>query len=470
MLSTLQTAQILHYICAFAALLFVLGTFFFTLGSAKKIAKRKGTLKASRRHKSACGLLVLSYVADGVLTVTSAIQNRLSREAEAQTFHLVVLICTWAIAWTQRKRVHQLIWGTSLVTLLFEIPLLVLSIIIGFRGLYTRLQFSFQALRILILLFLVVSQFYDCIIRNSRSSDPEETSPFLRNSSPNRASQCSSYGTEASIGATSSETDDPSDEEIAEGSDSEDDAASIKRRRAKRLKEVGGWWGYLSDFSIFIPFLIPKKDRKVQFCIFLCLIGLVLDRILRVLIPRQMGIVADQLLAQQDPFKPLSIWLALSFMGGDGVSGLIIKLAKIPIQQFSYQQITNAAFNHVLSLPMEFHSERDSAEVMKALDQGESLTNLIDTIVLDVGPTMVDLMIAFWLLYLKFNGYVALAMGVATAAFLTLEVFTTSWNIDNRRESTKCKRDEARVMHQAVQGWQTVTYFNMFGFERRRFG
>jgi ABC-type transport system involved in Fe-S cluster assembly fused permease/ATPase subunit len=119
---------------------------------------------------------------------------------------------------------------------------------------------------------------------------------------------------------------------------------------------------------------------------------------------------------------------------------------------------------------MEFHSERDSAEVMKAIEQGEALTNVLDTLLIELLPTFVDLMIAFIFLYWKFNSYVALAMAAAATAFITFEVHATSWNLDNRRESSKSKRDEVRVMHQAVQGWQTVTYFNMFGFERRRFG
>ncbi|KAM0431501.1 hypothetical protein ACHAPT_005479 [Fusarium lateritium] len=295
----------------------------------------------------------------------------------------------------------------------------------------------------------------------------EEETPFLRSQSPNGMSETPCYGTHPSIGNSVSSDDD--DDTYTEASDSEDDTAGIKRRRAKRLKETGGWWGYLSDFSIFVPFLIPKKDRKVQFCILVCFVVVLANRMFNVLIPRQLGIITDELLANRSPFKPLAIWFLLSFLSWEGCLGLIDNLVRLPIKQFSYRQISTAAFNHVLSLSMDFHSERDSAEVMKAIEQGEALTKFLEVLIFEIIPQAMDLTIALGLLYWKFNAYVFLAMAVAFAAYLGVEVMASSWNMDNRRADSQAKREEARVMHQAVQGWQTVTYFNMLGFERRRF-
>jgi ABC-type transport system involved in Fe-S cluster assembly fused permease/ATPase subunit len=150
--------------------------------------------------------------------------------------------------------------------------------------------------------------------------------------------------------------------------------------------------------------------------------------------------------------------------------GMIRALAKIPVEQFSYRRLTNAAFAHVMSLAMEFHADRDSAEVMKAVEQGGALTRVLDTAVLEMLPTVVDMAVAFVLLYAKFNAAVALCMLTASLAFLAAEVVTSSWNVDNRRRVTRAERREARVMHQAVQGWVTVSAFNMLAHERLRFG
>ncbi|GKT55902.1 ABC transporter [Colletotrichum tofieldiae] len=302
--------------------------------------------------------------------------------------------------------------------------------------------------------------------RNSENS--EEGQPFLPAHSQNEAGY-TDYGTQQFHDDSSTEITDNSLKDDDDASDPDDDAC-IKRRRAKRLKEEGGWWGYLKDFAIFIPFLVPRKDRKVQFAILLCLVSIAGKRAMNVLVPRQLGIVTDLIMEKKAPYGALAIWLLLSLINDQSGLGLIEALAKIPIKQFSYRQITNAAFSHVMSLPTEFHSERDSAEVMKAIEQGEALSNLLETAIIDILPTIVDMVIALWFLYWKFNAYVSLTMLVACVAFVTLEVFTSNLNIANRRASSKAEREEVRIMHQAVQGWQTVSYFNMFGFEKRRFG
>lgn len=409
--------------------------------------------------------MTLSYITEGVFTI---LQREAPELKEAQIFHLVVLLSAWTFIWTQTKTSRHLTWGASLLTLAFETALLILAVIYDKRGAYFPFQISCQSVRLLLLLFLAVYHGFRRNIPIRNSTRLEEETPFLQAQHSRGTPGPPSYGTGASIASSTSSDDE--DDTITEASDSEDDTASIKRRRAKRLKETGGWWGYLSDFSILVPFFIPKKDRKVQFSILVCFLCIAANRVFNVLIPRQLGIAADALLEHKDPFRALFIWFILSILSVEGLVGLMEELAKIPIKQFSYRQLTNAAFGHVLSLSMDFHSDRDSAEVMKAIEQGESLTNFLEVLVIDFLPTIVDVAIAFGLLYWKFNIYVSLAMASAIGTYLIVEVITSKWNISNRRKSSHTQREEARAMHQAVQGWQTVTYFNMLGFERRRFG
>lgn len=139
------------------------------------------------------------------------------------------------------------------------------------------------------------------------------------------------------------------------------------------------------------------------------------------------------------------------------------------IEQFSYKQLTNAAFSHVLGLLMEFHSEQDTAEVMKAIEQGAALTNVLEIAFLEIAPAIIDLFVAVFLFRVKFNSLAALCVLIATPSFLALEVSASSWNVYNRRQLTKVERGEARVMHQAIQGSLTVSSFNMFTYEKYRF-
>ncbi|KAF5000915.1 hypothetical protein FGRMN_1372 [Fusarium graminum] len=451
--SILQASDTLHYGCALSAVAFASIT---TLVNAARA--RPSTVVPWVYERCAVGIILLAYVGEGATTI---IQES-KQSQEAHTVHLVILISLWAFILSRQSSIRSLVLGSALATLAFETPLLVFSALGSLDDTCSVLHLAFQAFRILPLLFLTIYHFFNRGERYNVDSNAEESQPFLHT---NGNTESPGYGTE-----NTSREPELDDDEFSQGSEDEDDVVDIKRERAKRLREKGGWWGYFSDFSIFLPFLIPKKDRKVQMSILTCLVCIIAARVFNVLIPRQMGIVADQLFAHENPLKALAVWLVLYLLSHDVLIGAIQALAKISIKQYSYRSLTNAAFNHVLSLPMEFHSERDSAEVMKAIEQGEALTNVLDNVVIELLPTIADLTIGFIFVYWKFNSYVALAMAMAAVFFVTFEVKATSWNLDNRRESSKSKREETRVMHQAVQGWQTVTYFNMFGFEKQRFG
>lgn len=250
----------------------------------------------------------------------------------------------------------------------------------------------------------------------------------------------------------------------------EDEDEELKAKRKQRLEETGGWLGYLNDFRLFLPYLIPRNDVKVQICIAVCVLCLVSRRFLNIMVPYQLGVIADKILDQTPPYKDLCILLVFSVLNSDSGLVMIQDIATIPIEQFSQRNVTNAAFKHVLGLSMDFHSEKDSAEVMKALEQGNALTTLLKTVVTESLPTVVDLAIAVGILYWKFDIYLSLVMLTAFSLFLVLEVFTSRWKVEPRRKFAKAERREARVMHQAIQGWTTVSYFNMFKFERKRFG
>jgi len=255
-------------------------------------------------------------------------------------------------------------------------------------------------------------------------------------------------------------------------SDSEDeDNAKVKQRRAELLKARGGWLAYLQGFKIFLPYIVPKHDRKVQLCYLACIVCLGAGRVLNILLPRQLGIVADNLLQDREPpYRALALWLALSLARYNPGVDLIQKLVKIPIENFSYRGLTNAAFSHIMGLSMDFQQDSDSAEVIAAIEQGQAITNLLSTFMLEIVPTCLDLVVALVYLSRKFDPSVAIALSMAMVVIISAEAIGLSWNLDRRRKMSKASRQQATAILQAVQGWQTVWFFNMFSYERHRFG
>ncbi|EQL38360.1 hypothetical protein BDFG_00712 [Blastomyces dermatitidis ATCC 26199] len=452
----------LYVISTAIVLLFIFGSFLFNYG--QKSPQRSLALGKTAVRFAARALIATSYVAEIVLVFLYRDQTSADRLVSAAFF---------AFAWIAALRKTFLIaetLGLTLITVGFAIPLLVLNVVYHDAAVGHTALLAIASIRVLI----AASLFVDCIASHKRNFDQgEDTAPLLNHATGEPASGQSSYGAESVSSQSTSGADSFLNEDDDRWNSDEDYGDEERGRKdswASQLRKRGNWITYLNNFKVFLPCLVPKKDIKIQGCLLICVLCLIASRFLNILVPRQLGIVTDKLFERELPYADLAVYLMLSLLHGDSGVGLIESLAKIPIDQFSYRQLTNSAFNHVMSLAMEFHSDRDSAEVMKAIEQGGALTRVLETAILEILPTIIDMFIAFVFLYLKFNSAVAICMLFASLMFLLLEVVTSSWNIDNRRRMNKAQRLEARVMHQAVQGWQTVSLFSMFDHERFKFG
>jgi ABC-type multidrug transport system fused ATPase/permease subunit len=271
--------------------------------------------------------------------------------------------------------------------------------------------------------------------------------PFQLWRQPGQGSQDTDPLLEAAIPSPTDDHDFESAGDDSDSNDNEDENQDVKDARAGRLRETGGWFGYLKDFSIFLPYVVPRRDFKVQTCLLICIVALALERMLQVAIPYTLGIIADKVANRIVPTRELLTFLALDVL--NGVSGLIFiqDLAKIPVKQFSYRRLTSYAFNHVMSQSIDFHSTQDSAEVMKAVEQGEALGNVLESVVLDIAPTLVDVIVACVIFYQKFDPTVAIVLLGGSILYLAAEASSTQLT--------------------TIQGWQTVTYFNQCKRETR---
>ncbi|OAL42518.1 hypothetical protein IQ07DRAFT_671450, partial [Pyrenochaeta sp. DS3sAY3a] len=212
------------------------------------------------------------------------------------------------------------------------------------------------------------------------------------------------------------------DDEEAEPADRDKD---IKEQQAKRLKEEGGWYGYLKAFAIFLPHLFPMDDWKVMGCLVLRLLYMMHKRVFNLLTPRQLGIVTNKLQEQNGviPWKDIGLWVLFTYISSYAGLGIIDGLANIVISNSASRRITSLAFKHVLGLSMDFHTSKDSGEVLKAVEQASSLNTLIKTVLFD----------------------------------------------PKRRDYVEKQRTESSTVNETVHNWQTVAYFNRLTFEHNRY-
>lgn len=118
----------------------------------------------------------------------------------------------------------------------------------------------------------------------------EETQALL---DPENLGNPAHYSATQSI--ASADATEVDDDDGLSDADSDEDEKEIKELQQKRLREQGGWIGYLGGFLTFLPHLLPYKDRFTQKWLLLMVACVSTERVLTLMIPRQLGAITDVL-------------------------------------------------------------------------------------------------------------------------------------------------------------------------------
>ena len=234
------------------------------------------------------------------------------------------------------------------------------------------------------------------------------------------------------------------------------------------------WWEYLRAYTVFLPYIWPYKNRLLQVNFLVCIGIVVLQRVVQILVPIQAGIITDILAGTDEPvYMPwgaISVYIAFRmFQGGNGFLGAARQVLWIPIEQYSYRELSVAAFEHVHQLSLEFHLGKKTGEVLSALGKGSSLNSFLESVTFNVLPMLVDLGVAIVYFLVVFDAYYALVIAVVTFWYIYITIRMASWRADIRRQATNASREEDAVKNDSMMSYETVKYFNAETYEFNRY-
>ncbi|KHN98632.1 heavy metal tolerance protein [Metarhizium album ARSEF 1941] len=328
---------------------------------------------------------------------------------------------------------------------------------------YHVAELALTILRCAVLFFLVFwTYFWRCIQAVRRRSD-EECQPLLAGAGNGTASG-SGYGS-------------TSDTEAA--SDDEAEYCWERRKREaresmeRRLQEGGNWFTYAKGFMILFPYVWPVGNLVLQLraaAVGLCLL---LSNVLHLLIPRQTGIIMDSLAASgkdssANPWVAVAVFAGLRLAASDSGVELLRQWLWIPVQYYSRDAMTRAAYSHMIHLSADFHDSKSSSDMMLAIQGGHAVSNAIESVLLQAIPMFIDMCVA--LIYLSvtfgsYEGFITLATGTI---FFILAGRLVAESKTAGRQRVNALYQEHYVRQSGLQGWQTVCAFNQISFEDNR--
>ncbi|KAH7046015.1 putative ABC transporter [Macrophomina phaseolina] len=453
-----QTTPALIALCFCAALILDVA---FRLPSKPKPAQRQWR-KASIYLS---WLTIFTYATEVVLFVTHSLVQRGWWAAHDSVIFVVASVLLWGIMTLVLVDSDSPRWApyaaSWLLGLTLEIAMCALSApVYTEQSRFADVHWIVMILRLLCLTLLAFVGLTILTLPRTSEEAPDEERQSLLASPTTESQSTTAYGSISE------------DDTKATDSESEDEEKEIKERQRQRLLDAGGWWAYLKSFFILFPIIWPARNRKMQFYIFVMILCTLAERAFNILIPRQVGIISDELAKDWNtgkmPLKAIFIWIGLQLLNSRvGIDSIFSMLSTV-VEQFSSAQLTKAAFKHVMGLSMNFHTEKNSGELLKAVEQGHSITAILEYVFFETLPLIMDLVAAFIYLSNLFDEYLALTVVALAVTYLYSTIRLTAYNRERRRVFIDKYMKENSIMYESVSNWQTVAYFNRGSYEQTR--
>ena len=235
------------------------------------------------------------------------------------------------------------------------------------------------------------------------------------------------------------------------------------------------WYQYLKGYMILVPYLWPSKSRKLQAIAITCFLIMVAQRVVNVFVPILVGRITDALagehgMAVRAPWDLIALYIMSRWLqGGQGLLSAARTILWVPVEQYSYRAVSNAAFQHVHGLSADFHTSKRTGELISALNKGSAINNFLSYVTFSVGPMLFDLGVAVVFFAVKFDVYISLVVAIVTFLYVYITIRLAQWRVKLRRDATNAERDMEAIKNDSLHSWDTVRYFNAEQYEFSRY-
>ncbi len=141
-----------------------------------------------------------------------------------------------------------------------------------------------------------------------------------------------------------------------------------------------------------------------------------------------------------------------------------------PVAQFAQRSVATATFSHMHKLSLRFHLDKRTGGLTRIIERGvRSIDFLFRFLLFNIGPTLLELVIAATAFWLAFNGWFSMIAIIVVLGYITFTVTTTEWRLKFRREMNKRDTEAAGKAVDSLLNYETVKYFSAEEYEINRY-
>ncbi len=143
-----------------------------------------------------------------------------------------------------------------------------------------------------------------------------------------------------------------------------------------------------------------------------------------------------------------------------------------PVSQMALVQSSMETFAHALSLSLNFHQGKQTGGLARVIDRGARSTDfLLRSVVLNLGPTVLELLMAAYVLTSRFNWRLAVVAIATIVIYIAFTFSISNWRIKHRRALNDADSLAAGLAVDSLMNYETIKTFGaeprmVAGYER----
>jgi ABC-type transport system involved in Fe-S cluster assembly fused permease/ATPase subunit len=231
--------------------------------------------------------------------------------------------------------------------------------------------------------------------------------------------------------------------------------------KVNRLETLTRLWGLIARSGA------PQLKLRVTGALLLTLAG----KLLGVGAPLLLGAAVNKLAAGQGAAAQASLmfaamaggWAATRFLAS--AAPQLRDLVFAPVGQAAQNRAATEAFDHAMSLSLDYHQGKRTGALARVIDRGsKAVETLLETLVFNLAPTVVELILAAAVLTHAYDWRFAATAIVTVLVYGAATFKLSNWRLAFRRAMNDADNEAAGRVVDALLNYETV---RSFGAEQR---
>lgn len=235
----------------------------------------------------------------------------------------------------------------------------------------------------------------------------------------------------------------------------------------------------LAALRSLIPYVLPPGNvaAKVRTAIAITLV--VISQFILVGAPFFLGNAQDAVadaVGRGDAFAQVGLFIAFFVMGYGALRLLSTLFSEAreyvfaPVAQQAQRAIATETFAHLHRLSLRYHLAKRTGGLSRIIERGvRSIDFLFRFLLFNIGPTLLQLVIAGAAFAIAYNIWFAVIAIVVVVTYVAFTVVTTEWRLKFRREMNSRDTESWARAVDSLLNYETVKYFDAESREVKRY-